>query len=175
MGKEIIIVNEVIANKIYLIRNQKVMLDRDLAKLYGVETKYLKQAVKRNIDIFPMHFMFELTKEENEFLRSQIVTSKKGRGGTRYLPMAFTEHGVLQLAHVLRSKRARLMSVRITEIFIKMREVLTDNLNIKLEIEEIKKKLSNQNKNIELVFSYLDELIEKKENQKPRTKIGYKK
>ena len=174
MGKEIIIVNEVIANKIYLIRNQKVMLDRDLAKLYGVETKYLKQVVKRNIDIFPMHFMFELTKEENEFLRSQIVTSKKGRGGTRYLPMAFTEHGVLQLAHVLRSKRARLMSVRITEIFIKMREVLTDNLNIKLEIEEIKKKLSNQNKNIELVFSYLDELIDKKENQKPRTKIGYK-
>ncbi len=118
--------------------------------------------------------MFELTKEENEFLRSQIVTSKKGRGGTRYLPMAFTEHGVLQLAHVLRSKRARLMSVRITEIFIKMREVLTDNLNIKLEIEEIKKKLSNQNKNIEFVFSYLDELIDKKENQKPRTKIGYK-
>ena len=89
--------------------------------------------------------------------------------------MVFTEHGVLQLAHVLRSKRARLMSVRITEIFIKMRETLVDNLNIKLEIEEIKKKLSNQNKNIELVFNYLDELIEKKENPKPITKIGYKK
>lgn len=117
--------------------------------------------------------MFELSKDENEFLRSQFVTSKKGSGGSRYLPMVFTEHGVLQLAQVLRSKRARLMSIRITEIFIKMREMLVDNLNIKFEIEEIKKKLSNQNKNIELVFNYLDELIDKKE--KPRTKIGYKK
>ncbi len=173
MSQAISIPNEIIINKIYLIRGQKVMIDRDLAELYGVETKALKQAVKRNLDIFPKHFMFELSKDENEFLRSQIVTSKKGSGGSRYLPMVFTEHGVLQLAQVLRSKRARLMSIRITEIFIKMREMLVDNLNIKLEIEEIKKKLSNQNKNIELVFSYLDELIDKKE--KPRTKIGYKK
>lgn len=175
MSKKISIPDEIITSKMYLIRDQKVMLDSDLAELYGVETKVLKQAVKRNVDIFPTHFMFELAKEENESLRSQFVTSKKGRGGTRYLPMVFTEHGVLQLAHVLRSKRARLMSVRITEIFIKMREMLVDNLNIKLEIEEIKKKLSNQNKNIELVFNYLDELIEKKENPKPITKIGYKK
>lgn len=175
MSKEITIPDEIITSKIYLIRDQKVMVDRDLAELYGVETKVLKQAVKRNVDIFPTHFMFELTKEENESLRSQFVTSKKGRGGTRYLPMVFTEHGVLQLAHVLRSKRARLMSVRITEIFIKMREMLVDNLNIKLEIEEIKKKLSSQNKNIELVFNYLDELIQKKENPKPIIKIGYKK
>jgi len=173
MSKEITIPDEIITSKIFLIRDQKVMLDSDLAKLYGVETKVLKQAVKRNVDIFPTHFMFELTREENETLRSQTVTSKKGRGGTRYLPMVFTEYGVLQLAHVLRSKRARLMSVRITEIFIQMREMLVDNLNIKLEIEEIKKKLSNQNKNIELVFNYLDELIEKKE--KTVTKIGYKK
>ena len=173
MSKEITIPKKIITSKIYLIRDQKVMVDNDLAELYGVETKVLKQAVKRNMDIFPTNFMFELTKEENESLRSQFVTSKKGRGGTRYLPMVFTEHGVLQLAHVLRSKRARLISVRITEIFIKMREILVDNLNIKLEIEEIKKKLSNQNKNIEIVFNYLDELIEKKE--KPITKIGYKK
>ena len=175
MSKQITIPDEIITSKIYLIRGQKVMVDRDLAELYGVETKVLKQAVKRNSDIFPRHFMFELTKEENEFLRSHFVTSKKGRGGTRYLPMVFTEHGVLQLAHVLRSKRARLMSVRITEIFIKMREILVDNLNIKLEIEEIKKKLSTQNKNIELVFNYLDELIDKKDNPKPISKIGYKK
>ena len=175
MSKEITIPDEIITSKIYLIRDQKVMLDSDLAELYGVETKVLKQAVKRNVDIFPTHFMFELTKDENKSLRSQFVTSKKGRGGTQYLPMVFTEHGVLQLAHVLRSKRARLMSVRITEIFIKMREMMADNLNIKLEIEEIKKKLSNQNKNIELVFSYLDELVKKKENPKPITKIGDKK
>jgi hypothetical protein len=175
MSTEITIPDEIITNKIYLIREQKVMLDSDLAELYGVETKYLKQAVKRNIDIFPVHFMFELTQEENESLRSQFVTSKKGRGGTRYLPMVFTEHGILQLSHVLRSKRARLMSIRITEVFIKMRKILTDNLNVKLEIEEIKKILSNHGKNIELVFNYLDELIDKKENEKPRTQIGYKK
>ncbi len=173
MTQKVSIPDEIITNKIYVIRGQKVMIDRDLAELYQVETKALKQAVKRNIDIFPNHFMFELTKEENDSLRSQFVTSKKGRGGTRYLPIVFTEHGVLQLAHVLRSKRARLMSIRITEIFIKMREILVDDLNIKLEIEKIKKKLSEQGKNIELVFNYLDELIEKKEN--PRTKIGFKK
>jgi len=173
MSNKISIPDEIITNKIYLIRNQKVMLDSDLAEIYGVETKYLKQAVKRNLDIFPVHFMFELTKKENEVLRSQFVTSKKGRGGTRYLPMAFTEHGILQLAHVLRSKRARLMSIKITEIFIKMREILIDNLSVKLEIEEIKKRLTSHSKNIELVFNYLDELIEKKD--KPRTKIGYKK
>ncbi len=175
MRKEVTIPEEIISHKIYVVREQKVMIDRDLAELYGVETKYLKQAVKRNIDIFPVHFMFEVTKEENESLRSQFVTSKKGRGGTRYLPMVFTEHGVLQLAHVLRSKRARLMSIRITEVFIKMRKVLTDSLNLKTEIKEIKKILSNHSKNIELVFTYLDELQEKKEQQKPRTKIGYKK
>ena len=97
MSKEITIPEEIITSKIYLIRDQKVMVDRDLAELYGVETKVLKQAVKRNVDIFPTHFMFELSKVEDEFLRSQLVTSKKGRGGTRYLPMVFTEHGVLQL------------------------------------------------------------------------------
>lgn len=110
MTTKIILPDEVITNKIYLIREQKVMLDSDLEELYGLETKYLKQAVKRNSDIFPDHFMFELTKEENDFLRSQIVTSKKGSGGARYLPMVFTEHGILQLSHVLRSKRARILS-----------------------------------------------------------------
>ena len=108
MTTKIILPDEVITNKIYLIREQKVMLDSDLEELYGLETKYLKQAVKRNSDIFPDHFMFELTKEENDFLRSQIVTSSWG--GTRYLPMVFTEHGILQLSHVLRSKRARILS-----------------------------------------------------------------
>jgi len=175
MRHQIGIPEEVVISKIFVVREQKAMLDKDLAELYEVETKYLKQAVKRNIDIFPSHFMFELTKNEDDFLRSQIVTSKKGRGGTRYLPMVFTEHGILQLAHVLRSKKARLMSIRITEVFIKMRKKLTDNLNLKIEIEAIKKKLSSHSKNIELVFNYLDELIEKKDTQKPRTKIGYKK
>ncbi|NQY66918.1 MAG: ORF6N domain-containing protein [Flavobacteriales bacterium] len=164
-----------ILSKIYLIRGMKVMLDRDLAELYGVETKSLKRAVKRNIDIFPSHFMFELTKEEHEVLRCQNGTSKTGSGGTRYLPIVFSEHGVLQLSHVLRSKKAKLVSIRITELFIKMREALSDNLQLKLDVEKIKKKLENQDKNIELVFNYLDELIEKQDNTEPRKRIGFKK
>lgn len=171
---QLMLPDEVIMSKIYFIRGEKVMLDEDLADLYEVETKVLKQAVRRNPDIFPKHFMFELTSKENDSLRSQTVTSKKGRGGTRYLPMVFTEHGVLQLANALRSKRARQMSIRIIEVFVKMREILTDKLSIKLDIEEIKKKLENHDKNIELVFSYLDELIEKQENPQLRKQIGYK-
>ena len=165
-------IDEMIMSKIYFIRGEKVMLDRDLAELYGVETKVLKQAVKRNIDVFPKHFMFELTEEEFRNLRSQIVTSSWG--GQRYLPYVFTEHGVLQLANALRSKRAKKISIRIIEIFVKMREMLIDTLSIKLDVEEIKKKLENQDKNIELVFSYLDELIEKQENPPPRNRIGFK-
>ena len=167
--------DETVMNKILLIRGQKVMLDSDLAELYGVETRVLKQAVKRNMDIFPSHFMFELTEKEQESLRSQIVISKVGRGGARYLPMVFTEHGVLQLANVVRSPRAKQMSIRIIEVFVKMREMLTDNTELRLEIEQIKHKLGNHSKNIELVFQYLDELLEKKEKpEKPRIQIGYK-
>jgi len=115
--------------------------------------------------------MFELTKEESDNLRSQFGTSRWG--GSRYIPMVFTEQGVAMLSSVLNSSRAIAVNIRIIRVFTKIREMLTDNLNIKLEIEEIKKNLSNQNKNIELVFQYLDELIEKKE--KPITKIGFKK
>ena len=171
-NNEIMLPDELIMSKIFIIREQKVMLDRDLAELYEVETKALKQAVKRNIEIFPEHFMFELTEVEFRNLRSQIVTSSWG--GQRYLPYVFTEHGVLQLANVLRSKRAKQMSIRIIEVFIKMRTILMDTLSIKLEIGEIKKKLQNQDKNIELVFAYLDELLEKQENPKPRKQIGFK-
>ncbi len=170
----LVVPDEIVMNKIYIIRNHKVMLDRDLAELYGVETKVLKQSVKRNIDIFPEHFMFELTELEFEILRSQIVTSKDGRGGTRYLPMVFTEHGILQLSNVVRSGIAKQMSIRIIEVFVKMRQMLTDNTELRLDIEKIKRKLDNQDKNMEIVFRYLDELLEKKENPKPRVKIGYK-
>jgi hypothetical protein len=167
-----LIPDEIISNKIYLIRNQKVMLDRDLAELYQVETKVLKQAVRRNSNRFPEDFMFELTDKENESLRSQIVTSSWG--GSRYVPMVFTEQGVAMLSSVLRSDRAIAVNIKIIRIFTKMREVLNDNLTLRLEIEEIKKKLNNHSKNIEVVFSYLDELIDKKEKTKERTKIGYK-
>ncbi len=170
--KEIIIPDEVITNKIYFIRNQKVMLDRDLAALYEVETKRINEQIKRNSARFPENFMFQLNEVEYENLKSQNATSSWG--GSRKLPFAFTEHGVLQLANVLKSERATQMSIKIIEIFVHLRELLTDNLSVNLEIEAIKKKLVNHDKNIELVFSYLDELIEKREHKEERTKIGYK-
>ena len=168
-----IVPDEIISNKIYLIRNQKVMLDRDLAELYQVETKRLKESVRRNINRFPDDFMFELTKSETQNLRSQIATSSWG--GNRYVPMVFTEQGVAMLSSVLKSDRAIAVNIKIIRIFTKMRDLLNDNLSLRLEIEGIKKKLSNHDKNIELVFSYLDELVEKKEKKKERTQIGYKK
>ncbi|OYX79794.1 MAG: DNA-binding protein [Flavobacteriales bacterium 32-34-25] len=149
------------------------MLDRDLATLYGIETRVLKQAVKRNISRFPKDFMFELSKEEFQNLTSQIVTSSWG--GTRKLPSAFTEHGVLMLSSVLNSEKAIQTNIQIMRIFTKVRQMLLDTTEMKLDIVQIQKKLENQGKNIELVFSYLDELTEKKEEGKPRTKIGYKK
>ena len=168
-----IIPNEVISNKIYLIRNQKVMLDKDLAELFEVETKRVNEQVKRNFSKFPEHFMFQLNEDEFEILKSQFATSSWG--GTRKLPYAFTEHGVLQLSNVLKSERATQMSIKIVEIFVEMRNFLTGTLNLSLEVEMIKRKLTNQDKNIELVFSYLDELIDKQENKIERTKIGFKK
>ncbi|MBI9067580.1 MAG: ORF6N domain-containing protein [Salinivirgaceae bacterium] len=170
----IIVPSEVISSKIYLIRGEKVMLDRDLAELYDVKAIRLREQVKRNIDIFPNHFMFQLSETEVEIMVSQnAIPSKQHLGGT--LPYVFTEHGVLQVANVLTSQRARQMSIKIIEVFVKMRNLLTDNLNLKLDIEEIKKKLKNQDKNIELVFTYLDELMEKQESPPPRKQIGFKK
>lgn len=170
---EIIIPNEVITNKIYLIRNLKVMLDRDLADLYDVTPKRLRQQVNRNIDKFPEHFMFRLNEIEVELMVSQnAIPSKQALGGS--LPYVFTEHGILQLSNVVKSERATQMSIKIIEIFVSLREFLTDNLSAKLEIEEIKKKLINHDKNIELVFTYLDELMEKQDNKAERNKIGYK-
>jgi len=169
-----LIPDERIMDKIFLIRDQKVMLDRDLAELYGLDTKVLKQQVRRNLNRFPDDFMFELTKEEFENWRSQFVTSNSDRMGLRYSPMVFTEHGVLMLSSVLNSKKAIAVNIQIMRIFTRMRQMLTDTLSLKLEIEEIRKKVQNQDKNIELVFSYLDELITKQEEQSPRKRIGYK-
>lgn len=169
--------DEVIISKIYLIRNQKVMLDKDLAELYGVETRRLNEQVKRNNNRFPDDFMFQLTELEYESLRSQFAILKdKGRGQHRkYMPYVFTEHGVLMLSSVLNSEKAINVNIQIMRIFTKIREMLTDTLSLKLDIEEIKKKLVNHDKNIELVFKYLDELIEKQDNHSPqRRPIGYK-
>jgi len=169
-----IVPDEILMSKIYFIRGQKVILDSDLAELYQVETKALKQAVKRNEDIFPLHFMFELTVEEFEVLRSQNVTSKNGRGGTRYLPYVFTEYGILQAANILRSARAKQMSIRIIEVFVRLQKMIIDNLEIRSLIEKLDKKTENNAKNIEIVFKYFDELLEKNSEDNERTPIGFK-
>jgi cell division protein FtsL len=165
--------DEVLLNKIYMIRNQKVMLDSDLAELYGVETKQLKRQVNRNIERFPIDFMFELTKQEAEISRCQIGTLKQGEN-IKYLPYVFTEHGVLMLSSVLNSPKAIQVNIQIMRVFTHIRQSLADNTELRLLIEELRKKTDNNTKNIEVVFQYFDELLDKKENAKPRTQIGYK-
>ena len=172
MGNQLI-PDEIIMNKIYYIRNQKVMLDKDLAELYDTETKKLKQQVNRNLNRFPNHYMFELTKQENDVLRSQNVTLRHG-AHSKYLPYAFTEHGILMLSNVLKSDSAVQISIRIIDVFVKLREAYAEQTEIWLAIEKIKTKLDNQDKNMEIVFRYLDELIDKKEGVQERKRIGYK-
>jgi hypothetical protein len=173
MKDQSLLSEETISDKIYFIRNQKVMLDSDLASLYEVETRRLNEQVKRNISRFPSDFMFQLTEIEFENLMSQIATSSWG--GIRKLPYAFTEHGVLMLSSVLKSDKAIQTNIQIMRIFTKVRQMLLDTTELKVDILQIQKKLENHDKNIELVFSYLDELTEKKENESERVKIGYKK
>lgn len=171
--------DETVINKIYFIRDQKVMLDSDLAELYGVETKVLKQSVKRNLQRFPADFMFELTEKEHERLRSQIVTSKIGRGGARYLPMAFTEQGVAMLSSVLNSERAIRVNIQIIRIFTKMKSMLFTHKDILLKLEQAERKLLKQDeknekfeKEIQVIFKALKQLLS--QPQPEREKIGYK-
>jgi len=166
-----IISDAVVVNKIYQIRGQKVMLDSDLAELYGVETKRLNEQVRRNIERFPEDFMFQLTENEWEILMSQFATSRWG--GRRKLPSVFTEHGVLMLSSVLNSRQAVQVNIQVVRVFTRLRQLVSEQGELKLEIEEIKKKLNNHDKNIEIVFSYLDELIDKKAMPKSRKRIGY--
>lgn len=132
----------IIENKIYEIRGQKVMLDFDLAEMYGVETRVLKQAVRRNIERFPIEFMFELTKEEAEFSRSQSVTLKTQDQGhnIKYLPFAFTEYGVVMLSSVLKSKTAIEININIIRAFVHMRQYLLSNIP-KQELDELRKRV----------------------------------
>ena len=172
MVEQSLLTEETISNKIYFIRNQKVMLASDLAMLYDVETKRINEQVKRNSSRFPEDFMFQLTESEFENLKSQIATSSWG--GSRTLPFAFTEHGILMLSSVLKSDKAIQTNIQIMRIFTKVRQMLLDTTEIKVDILQIQKKLENHDKNIELVFSYLDELTEKKDNESERVRIGYK-
>ncbi len=170
-AEDLIVADDIIMNKIYFIRRQKVMLDADLAELYQVETKQLKRQVSRNIERFPEDFMFELTMEEAS--RCQIGTLKRG-GNIKYLPYVFTEQGVAMLSSILNSEEAIRVNIQIIRVFTRIRQMLFDNTELRLAIEEIRKKTENNTKNIELVFKYLDELLDKKEKPKPITQIGFK-
>ncbi len=170
MSNDITIPDESIINKIYVIRNQKVMLDKDLAELYDVETKQLKRQVRRNINRFPESFMFELTKEENEILRSQFGTLKRG-GHSKYPPFAFTEHGILMLSSVLNSEIAIKMSVQIIETFVQLRKLANNYEEIMNKIHQIE---SQHNEQFSEIYEVLQRLLSKPE-EKPKPKIGYKK
>lgn len=174
MHNEIIIPEAVISDKIYVIRGQKVMLDKDLAELYHVETKVLNQAVKRNLNRFPEDFMFQLNQEEYNSLRSQFVTLENGKGNHRkYLPYVFTEHGVLMLSSVLRSDRAVAVNIHIMRVYKKLKEMVLTHKDILLELEEIKKKMIAQDEKIEVVFDYLTKFVT--QEQEPREQIGFRK
>jgi hypothetical protein len=160
---------EVIENKIYLIRGQKVMLDRDLALLYGVKTKVFNQAVKRNVERFPEDFMFRLTAQENENLRSQIVTSRYG--GTRYFPYVFTEHGIAMLSSVLNSKRAVRVNIQIMRAFIKLRQVLSAHKELAAKLAELEKKYEGHDEAIRHIFSAIRQLMSPPVRKKKR--IGF--
>ena len=177
MSKEIVISQEIISSKIYEIRGKKVMLDRDLATLYDVKAIRLREQVKRNLEKFPEHFMFQLTENETDSMVSQnAIPSKQHLGG--FLPYVFTEHGVLQLANVLSGVRATQMSIKIIEVFVKMREMFLTHKDILVELEVIKLKLGSTSNDIELIFEYLKQFEQAKQQeleQQQRIKIGYKK
>ena len=147
-----------VKSHIYSIRGTEVILDRELAQLYGVETKVLNQAVKRNIQRFPERFMFQVSPEEWDSLKSQIVTSNKGRGGDRYLPYVFTEQGVTQLSTILRSKTAIEVSIRIMDAFVAMRRFLSTNAGMFQRIEKVEQHQMLTDKKVELVLKRMDEL-----------------
>ena len=161
-----LIPSERIENKILFIREKKVILDRDLAELYKVLTKRLNEQVKRNIQRFPKDFMFQLTKEELEILKSQIATSSWG--GRRKFPMAFTEQGVAMLSSVLNSERAIMVNIQIIRTFTKLREILLTHEDIKKKIELMEKKYDQQFK---VVFEAIRHLLEP--SSKPQKHIGF--
>jgi len=175
-NSEISIPDELIMSRIYLIRGRKVMLDRDLADLYGVETKQLKRAVRRNIERFPEDFMFEMTKEELENWRHQFGTSNKERMGLRIPPFVFSEHGAVMLASVLNSRRAITVNIQIIRIFNKIREMLLAHKDIILQLEQMQQKLAEHDNNILLIFEYIKQLEQKEEHktdQQNRKRIGF--
>ena len=179
-----------IQNRIYDIRGERVMLDRDLAALYETETKALNLAVKRNLKRFPRDFMFQLTKEEYESLRFQIETSKNsdttrlqietskgGRGGTRYLPYAFTEQGVAMLSGILNSDKAISMNIAIMRAFVEVRRVLLQQSDLRTQLKEIKERLGEHDEQLNQIYDTIENLLDEKAEENKwneRERIGFK-
>jgi phage regulator Rha-like protein len=176
--RSIIVADEKIISKIYLVRDKKVMLDFDLSEMYGVETKQLKRQVRRNKERFPNDFMFDLTAKEYKSLRSQIGTLDRGRH-SKYLPMAFTEQGVAMLSSVLNSQTAIKVNIRIIRVFSKMKEMLLTHKDILLKLEQVEKKLQKQDgkmnnleEDIQMIFEALKKLLTP--SPAARQRIGFK-
>jgi len=166
------VADEAIMNKIFMVRGQKVMIDRDLADLYEVETKRLKEAVRRNLNRFPKDFMFAMNKKEFANWRTQFATSSKDKQGLRYAPFCFTEQGVTMLACVLNSKRAIDVNIQIIRIFTRMKEMLLTNKDILIQMQKVEKKLTEHDEDIRLIFEYMKKLLSPP--QEPRRRIGFK-
>ncbi len=160
-----------VESRILILRHQRVILDSDLAELYGVPVRQLNQQVKRNRERFPTDFMFQLTAKEDGALRSQIVISKKGRGGRRYPPYAFTEHGAIMAATVLNSKRAIEMSVFVVRAFVRMREIMVKNRQLAAKINELDRRLETHDTAIQDLIDAIKELMVPEEPSK--RKIGF--
>ncbi len=169
--EQIIIPEEVIVNKIYHLRGKKVMLSYDLAELYQVKTKRLNEQVRRNSGKFPERYMFRISIEEYQSLRSQNATLKRGQH-SKYPPYAFTEHGILMLSSVLRSERADKVNMLIIDTFVKLNEMLLTHQDLLIKMEALEKKVAGQDEAIQQVFAYLKQFI--KEQVTPRKKIGFK-
>jgi len=160
-----------VESRILLLRHQRVILDTDIADLYGVPVKVLNQQVKRNRERFPADFVFRLTAKEDEVLRSQSVTSKQGRGGRRYAPYAFTEHGAIMAATVLNSERAVQMSVFVVRAFVRLREMLATNRKLAGKIDELENRLDTHDSTIQDLIEAIKELM--KPEDPPRKSIGF--
>jgi len=160
-----------VESRILILRHQRIILDNDLAELYGVPVKRLNEQIRRNRERFPSDFMFLLTAKEHTVLRSQIATSKKGRGGRRYPPYAFTEHGAIMAATVLNSKRAIEMSVFVVRAFVRMREMLIKNRQLAAKINELDRRLETHDTAIQDLIEAIKELMAPEETSK--RKIGF--
>ena len=163
-----------IGARILLVRGQRVMLDADLASIYGVTTGRLNEQIRRNAERFPLDFVFQLTREELTNLMSQIATSKKdGRGGIRKRPFVFTEHGAMMAAMVLRSERAVEMSVFVVRAFVKMREMLSSNAALSKKLDELEQRVSSHDESLSEIISALRQLVEPEESDSKKREIGF--